>query len=230
MPNAKDVKNIVIHCSAGFGNVDSIRKYWKEVLKWKSVGYHLIVDLSGNIHTLADFKQITNGVEGNNGKSIHICYIGGVEVAGKDKNGQTIYKGKDTRTASQKYALDKAIIKAINWLVANGKDVTKDLAVVGHRDFSPDNDKNGIISSWERIKECPSFDAITEYICYTSLDRKGKLPNFYPATPDKFIVYSVVPGDTLSKIAAKYKTTVSKIKSDNELKTDVIQIGQKLKI
>lgn len=230
MPNAKDVKNVVIHCSAGFGNVDSIKKYWKDVLKWKSVGYHLIVDLNGVIHTLADFKQITNGVEGNNAKSIHICYIGGVEVTGKDKNGQTIYKGKDTRTAAQKDALDKAIIKAINWLVANGKDIQKDFAVVGHRDFSPDQDKNGIISSWERIKECPSFDAIKEYIYYTSLDRKGKLPNFYFATPDKFIVYSVVPGDTLSKISSKYKTTVEKIKTDNYLKTDVIQIGQKLKI
>lgn len=40
----------------------------------------------------------------------------------------------------------------------------------------------------------------------------------------------VQKGDSLSKIATMYKTTITKIKTDNGLQTDVIQIGQKLKI
>jgi hypothetical protein len=40
--------------------------------------------------------------------------------------------------------------------------------------------------------------------------------------------YVVQSGDTLSNIAAKYKTTVDSLKRVNKLKTDVIQIGQKL--
>ncbi|MFS0655043.1 LysM peptidoglycan-binding domain-containing protein [Bacillus sp. 179-C3.3 HS] len=40
----------------------------------------------------------------------------------------------------------------------------------------------------------------------------------------------VQKGDTLSVLAKKYKTTVSKIKSDNKLKSDMIYVGQTLKI
>lgn len=52
----------------------------------------------------------------------------------------------------------------------------------------------------------------------------------YDAATDKEKVYVVVKGDSLSKIAAKYKTTVQKIKQDNKLNSDIIQIGQQLKI
>jgi LysM repeat protein len=43
-------------------------------------------------------------------------------------------------------------------------------------------------------------------------------------------VYAVKPGDTLSAIAVKYKTTVDSLKRINQLKSDTIQIGQKLKL
>ncbi len=42
--------------------------------------------------------------------------------------------------------------------------------------------------------------------------------------------HKVKQGDTLSEIAEKYKTTVLKIKKINKLKSDVIRIGQILKI
>ncbi len=42
--------------------------------------------------------------------------------------------------------------------------------------------------------------------------------------------YTVVPGDTLSRIAVVNKTTISKIMADNNLKTYTILAGQKLKI
>lgn len=43
-------------------------------------------------------------------------------------------------------------------------------------------------------------------------------------------VYTVKSGDTLSKIATKYSVTVKAIRSANNLKTDSIKVGQKLKI
>jgi LysM repeat protein len=42
--------------------------------------------------------------------------------------------------------------------------------------------------------------------------------------------YTVKKGDTLSEIAQKHKTTVSKLKKLNHLKNDRLQIGQKLKL
>ena len=44
----------------------------------------------------------------------------------------------------------------------------------------------------------------------------------------KVVNHIVKKGETLSSIARKYKTSVSKIKSKNKLKSDNIQIGQKL--
>lgn len=48
--------------------------------------------------------------------------------------------------------------------------------------------------------------------------------------PKAEIVYDVKPGDTLGRIAAKYKTTVSALKKKNGLKNDILRIGQKLKL
>ncbi|WP_409295807.1 LysM peptidoglycan-binding domain-containing protein [Peribacillus sp. SCS-26] len=50
-----------------------------------------------------------------------------------------------------------------------------------------------------------------------------------PAAP-KQTVYTVVKGDSLDKIARKYKTTVSSLKKWNSLKNDTIKLGQKLKV
>jgi N-acetylmuramoyl-L-alanine amidase len=140
---SRKIDNIVIHCTAGYGNVDSIKKYWKNVLKWKSVGYHIIVDLDGELHFIADFDTVVNGVANNNSKSIHISYIGGVL-----KDDYT--KSSDTRTEKQKEGLKEAILKA--------REYAPKARILGHRDFSPDKNKNGKIDINERIKECPSFE------------------------------------------------------------------------
>ena len=42
--------------------------------------------------------------------------------------------------------------------------------------------------------------------------------------------YTVVSGDALSKIAIKYNTTVENLKSWNNIKTDLIYVGQKMKV
>lgn len=52
----------------------------------------------------------------------------------------------------------------------------------------------------------------------------------FDATKENEKTYSVISGDTLSKIAIRFNTTVSKLKAENKLSTDVIQIGQKLKV
>lgn len=155
MSRAKKIKYIVIHCSAGYGNYDSMKKYWFETLKWNTGGYHRVVYEDGTIINAYDFEKVTNGVQSFNNECIHICYQGGIDK----KTGKPL----DTRTDAQKQSLLQCIIEAIKWLKANGKDTTKDLMILGHRDFSEDKNNNGKIDSNERIKECPCFDAIPEY-------------------------------------------------------------------
>lgn len=159
MRTAKGIKFIAIHCSAGFGDVKSIQAFWK-TLGWNSPGYHRLIATDGTVHKLLAFDKSSNGVAGFNTETINICYIGGVENKGTSKN--PVWKGKDTRTVEQKCALQHCIQEALQWLRDNGNDCAK-IVIKGHRDFSPDKNGNGTIESWERIKECPSFDAIPEY-------------------------------------------------------------------
>lgn len=142
------ISYIVVHCTAGSQKqtIESIKSYWKNTLKWKNVGYHRIIKPDGEIVKLAEDNEVTNGVAGYNSTSIHISYIGGI-----DANGKAI----DNRTTEQKCALEH-ILKEYKKKYPNA-------VIKGHRDFSIDKNKNGKIDSWERIKECPCFDAIPEY-------------------------------------------------------------------
>lgn len=149
----RNIKRIFIHCSAGFGGVESIKRYWKSI-GWKSVGYHRIIAENGEVFQLAPYDQVTNGVKYYNSTSIHICYIGGV-------NKQDVNKAEDTRTDAQKEALLCEIDNALNFL-SDYQDISK-VEILGHRDISPDKNLNGKVDSWERIKECPSFDAKLAY-------------------------------------------------------------------
>ena len=47
---------------------------------------------------------------------------------------------------------------------------------------------------------------------------------------EKEIYHVVKKGENLYRISKKYNTTVNKIKKDNNLKTDLILVGQKLKL
>jgi len=127
---------IVIHCTAGYGDIIGIRNYWIRKLKWKSPGYHIVVDLDGGVNFIESFDNITNGVSGYNSNSIHISYIGGVLR-------NDITKPYDSRTDAQKDGLKLAISIARNY--------APNAFIKGHRDFPNVN------------KACPSFDAIKEY-------------------------------------------------------------------
>ena len=111
----RDIKYLVVHCTATSqsAKVESIKRYWKEVLKWKQVGYHFLVEANGKINQLADIKEITNGVKGFNSNSIHFCYIGGLK--------------SDDRTQAQKDALE--------WLLKEHKAMFPNAIIQGHRDF-----------------------------------------------------------------------------------------------
>ena len=130
------IKYIAVHCTGTnkFAELYSIMNYWKNVLKWKSPGYHFIIDRFGNITQLTSLNNSANGVKSYNLETIHVCYIGGVNMNGKIE---------DTRTEEQKSALRTKISQL--------KNIYPSAIVQGHRDFP--NVK----------KECPCFDAKKEY-------------------------------------------------------------------
>lgn len=170
MPKAKNVKYIVEHCSAGYGYVDAILNYHHNILGWKNPGYHVIIDLMGEPHYVHDFHKTANGVRGFNHQCLHLCYIGGVDP-------NNYKKAIDTRSQFQKDTQLRIEIEMIHWLLENGKtDCHTDLMILGHRDFSPDKNLNGMVDSNERIKECPSYDTIPEKFWIGATSQKQLLP------------------------------------------------------
>lgn len=111
----REIRNLVCHCTATAKNapVDAIKRYWRENLGWKSVGYHKIIKNNGEIIELAPDESVTNGVSGHNSNSLHVSYIGG--------------KDKDDRSEAQKAAI-ASVLK--DWLTKYPK-----ARIIGHRDF-----------------------------------------------------------------------------------------------
>ncbi len=143
----RSIKYIVVHCTGGSQKetIQQLKQGFK-ARGWKNNGYHIVVDGAGARHNITPLDEIANGVANNNSKSIHVSYMGGKVIKGKPV---------DTRTESQKIELIKILTEL--------KKEFPTAIIVGHRDFSPDTNKNGVIDSFEWIKACPCFDAKKEY-------------------------------------------------------------------
>ena len=153
---AKDIDAIIIHCSATREGQDvraaDIDKWHKE-RGFAMIGYNYVIDLDGTVElgrplTRDGAHCNTAGTSGKayNKHSIGICYVGGLDKYGR---------AKDTRTPAQKRALAALVYR----LLAE-YPITD---VLGHRDASPDRNGDGTVTSNEWIKECPCFDARTEF-------------------------------------------------------------------
>lgn len=143
----RKINRIFIHCTGSQigATVDNILHTFK-VLGWKNPGYHYLIDYQGKITQLLSLDKIANGVKNYNANSIHIAYIGGIDKSGRQY---------DSRSPEQK----KAIISLLKKL----RCLYPSAIILGHRDISPDTNRNGIVDQCEYIKACPLFNAKEEY-------------------------------------------------------------------
>ena len=130
------IKEIIVHCSATSEGkdftVEDVRR-WHKQQGWSDIGYHYVIGRHGEKWTGRDVDVSGAHCEGHNRNSIGVCYIGGLDAAGK--------KAKDTRTLQQK-AVMLSLLTELKRLYPQAK-------IYGHRDFAR--------------KDCPSFDAKNEY-------------------------------------------------------------------
>lgn len=150
------IDEIIIHCTAtpegSVRTVEDIRKQHK-AQGWSDIGYHYLIYLDGTVHEGRSVDIVGAHANGHNSHSIGVCYVGGLE--NRPNVPYNRLKAKDTRTPAQKMAL-------VSLLVDLRKLYPK-ARIIGHRDLSPDLNGNGIADPSEWIKECPAFDAKTEY-------------------------------------------------------------------
>lgn len=133
----KEVKYLVVHCTATRlsqrVSVEDIDR-WHKAQGWSGIGYHWYVDRDGHIFPGRSEREAGAHVIGYNHCSIGICYEGGLDEQGNSA---------DTRTPAQKAAL--------LFIIKDLKQSYPNTIVLGHRDFP------GV------HKDCPCFDAKTEY-------------------------------------------------------------------
>lgn len=143
----RDINIIFVHCTAGNQRqkiTDLLAEF--RMKGWKNPGYHYVVDADGVTHQLLSVEKVSNGVRGFNAHSINVAYLGGIDAKGRPV---------DNRTEAQKIEL-RELLQVLHKQFPEAK-------IMGHRDISPDVNHNGKVDPKERIKECPCFDALTEY-------------------------------------------------------------------
>lgn len=134
--NSRNIKEIIIHCSATPEGKDftvSDIKEWHLQRGFSDIGYHWIVYRDGTI--VSGRPESISGAHcvGHNSISIGVCYIGGCASDGKTP--------KDTRTDAQKNSLIKLL-----------------------RELKKKYPKTKIYPHYKFVnKACPSFNAEKEY-------------------------------------------------------------------
>lgn len=157
----RSINLIVVHCTASRCD----RRLTPESLDrlhrgrgFNACGYHFYITREGAVFPMRPLDAIGAHVRGFNARSIGIAYEGGLQPDGTPA---------DTRTPQQREAL-RFLIRQLLVLYPGS-------TVCGHRDLSPDLNGNGVVEPQEWFKQCPCFDASTEYapLCVEAFHRNG---------------------------------------------------------
>jgi N-acetyl-anhydromuramyl-L-alanine amidase AmpD len=110
------------------------------------IGYHLVIRRDGRIEAGEAFKSRGAHVKGLNSVSVGVCMVGGIDEDGKSENNFTDEQWKAARHAFEFLTL-----------------LYPDADHVGHRDLSPDKNRDGRVVRREFLKDCPCY-SVTEWI------------------------------------------------------------------
>lgn len=177
---ARSIDLLVIHCSAtpngkplqrgtpgqrGYLNAAQIIDWWHGErgflrglaaraafnLSLVSIGYHFVIDLTGEVFTGRAVNEVGAHAKGFNAHSLGICMVGGLERDGQFTAAQWKSLAEVVLWLSKTHAIQLTLPPRRNGeLLAGG--------VCGHRDVSPDTNHNGKVEPNEWLKTCPGFD------------------------------------------------------------------------
>jgi len=135
---------IVVHCSATRADMDlgvTEITAWHRHHGWNTIGYHFVIRRNGHLETGRQIDAIGAHVKGFNHNSIGICLVGGL---GNDKEPENNFTPEQWHT--------------LHGLLHRLRGEYPTAQILGHRDFSPDLDQDGVIEQHEWMKACPCFD------------------------------------------------------------------------
>lgn len=186
-PARRAVDLVVIHCAAtpsgkpltqgtpgkpGFLNAPQVINAWHAARGFKrapeavrafssslpSIGYHYVIDLSGEVWSGRDLNEIGAHVSNFNSRSVGICLVGGAE--------------REARYTAKQWSSLREVVQMLTGYAyriplappTRRADPTHPLGyrvengVCGHRDLSPDTNGSGLVEPSEWLKTCPGFD------------------------------------------------------------------------
>jgi len=145
---SRQIDLLVVHCSATRPSLDvhavDIDR-WHKARGWRRIGYHYVITRDGTIEPGRPESEVGAHTQGHNARSIGICLVGGV--------------AEDGRTAESNFREPQ--MQALARLLRQLRVRYPDAVICGHRDLSPDKDRDGVVERREWVKECPSFDVGT---------------------------------------------------------------------
>lgn len=169
--NPQKVKYIVVHTTASNRKTKltaATLRSWHKARGFRDIGYGEVVGQQGRMIKGRGIDQIGAHVAGFNTVSVGIAWEGG-------------HNGYDMDKAQEVKLLER--VKLALKMYPNAK-------VCGHRDLSPDGDKDGVVEPHEWTKMCPWFDAevwaAKHGLPHTNFSGKaGGIPQPIPEAPDK---------------------------------------------
>lgn len=170
---SRNITAIVMHCAAtpngqpytaGQIDRDHEARGFKRAPIWLKqsspdlphIGYHFYLNVDGSRVAGRHLEEVGAHVQGSNARSIGICMAGTNQFTKVQWISAAALVVDLARTLgenrlTQPYAIGNAD-QALTALVVMGIDL------LGHRDYSPDLNGDGVIQRNEWIKECPGFD------------------------------------------------------------------------
>jgi N-acetyl-anhydromuramyl-L-alanine amidase AmpD len=133
---------------------------------WQGIGYHLVIRRDGRVEMGEDLRRMGAHCKGVNDRSVGVCMVGGV-----DEENDSAHNLEPEQFRS--------LASVLNLLML----MYPKASVRGHRDFSPDKNRDGVVTPDEFMKLCPCFE-VDEWL---SLED--------PADG----VYLAITGDTLAE-------------------------------
>jgi N-acetylmuramoyl-L-alanine amidase len=157
----RDIDTIVIHCSAThsgqplgngtLGSAAAVIDRWHAARGFARapaavqrynpacphVGYHFVIDTDGRCDMGRALAEVGAHAAGHNARSIGICLVGGLE--------------RDALYTLAQWATLRELVGSL----VDDQLITR---IVGHRDLSPDANKDGVIDRRDWLKTCPGFD------------------------------------------------------------------------
>lgn len=140
----RPINLIVVHCSASMPDPKIDEKTidrWHRQRGFREIGYHYVILADGSLRVGRPITEVGAHASGFNKDSIGICMVGGVDAKGR---------AACNFTSSQ--------FKTLRETLENLRVSFPKARICGHRDLSPDKNRDGRITPNEYMKECPSFD------------------------------------------------------------------------